>query len=576
MTQLSDNEPEPQHQGAAATTLDADRLWELIQAGRGLVAELDAERLFGELLEVARRVTGARYAALGILDEHRTELERFITRGIEPEQHRAIGDLPRGRGILGLLIQDPQPLRLSAIGEHPKAYGFPPGHPPMRNFLGVPILVRHQAFGNLYLTDKADGEFDEADEQAVVILAAWAAIAVENARLYGETASRRDELERANRGLQAATTIARAVGAETDLDALLDLVVKRARALVDARTLVIWLQEGDELAVAACAGEVPPGGGDARVPLVGTVSGEVARSGIGERIGDAGAALRLSLNRLGLEASAALLVPLSFRGHVSGLMAAYDHLGPERRFSEEDEELLKGFAASAATAVATAQSVADDRLRQRLRAAEQERGRWARELHDETLQSLASLVVGLRSARRSQEQSMEEEAMDAAVAQLQEEIRNLRALITQLRPAALDELGVKAALEGLVDRIDPDRTTVELKVDLDYEGGRRSTRHAPELEATIYRLVQEALNNAITHADAQTIRIEVVEYDGTVTIIVADDGAGFDTAQRSEGFGVLGMNERVALAEGTLKITSEPGEGTTVLATLPVPHRPQP
>jgi signal transduction histidine kinase len=576
MTQLSDDQPEAEHGSAAATTLDADRLWELIQAGRGLVAELDLERVFGELLDVARRVTGARYAALGILDERRTELERFITRGIEPEQHRAIGDLPRGRGILGLLIHDPQPLRLSDIGEHPKAYGFPPGHPLMHSFLGVPILIRNQAFGNLYLTDKVEGDFDEADEQAAVILAAWAAIAVENARLYGETASRRDELERANRGLRAATTIARAVGAETDLDALLDLIVKRARALVDARTLAIWLEEGDELAVAACAGETPRHVGDARIPLVGTVSGEVARSRVGERIGDAGAVLRLSLDRLGLEASAALLVPLSYRGRVAGLMAAYDHLGPERRFSPEDEELLQGFAASAATAVAMAQNVADERLRQRLHAAEQERGRWARELHDETLQGLASLVVGLRTARRSEDQGTEEEAMDAAVAQLQDEIRNLRALISQLRPAALDELGVKAALEGLVDRIDPDRATVELGVDLDYEGGRRSTRHAPELEATIYRLVQEALNNALSHGNAPTVRIEVVEYEETITIVVADNGTGFDTAKRTEGFGLLGMRERVELAEGTLTITSESGQGTTVLATLPARHQPQP
>ena len=180
-----------------------------------------------------------------------------------------------------------------------------------------PILVREPVFGNLYLTDKEQGDFDEADEQAAVILAAWAAIAVENARLYGETTARGDELERANRGLQAITTISRAVGAETDLAVLLDLIVKRARALVDARTMVVWLQDGDDLAVAASAGETPRHAGEARIPLVGSVSGEVARSGVGERIGDAGAALRLSLDRLGIEATAAILVPLAFRGRVS-------------------------------------------------------------------------------------------------------------------------------------------------------------------------------------------------------------------------------------------------------------------
>jgi signal transduction histidine kinase len=564
---------EPEALASPAPTLDAPRLWELIQAGRVLVAKLDVDRVIGELLDVARRVTGARYAAVGILDERRSELERFITRGIDQEAHRAIGDLPRGRGILGLLIQDPQPLRLREIGDHPQSYGFPPAHPPMHSFLGVPILIRNQPFGNLYLTDKAEGEFDEGDEQAAVILAAWAAIAVENARLYGEASASRDEFERANRGLQAIATVARAVGAETDLDILLDLIVKRARALVNARTVVIWLQDGDELAVAATAGEAPRHGADARIPLAGSVSGEVARSGVGERIADAGGSLRLSLDRLGLEASAALLAPLSFRGQTSGLIAAYDHLGAVRRFSRDDEELLGSFAASAATAVANTQSVAEERLRESLNAAEQERQRWARELHDQTLQGLASLAVGLRSARRTGDAAQLDEAVDAAVAQLQDEMRDLRALITQLRPAALDDLGLGAAIQGLRDRLDPRGPSVEVRVDLDFEEGRHPTRLEPELEATIYRLVQEALNNALTHAEASSMRVGVVEDAGAVTIHVGDDGTGFDPGQRTGGFGLMGMRERVELVGGTIEIASEPGAGTDVRATVPARHR---
>ena len=132
--------------------LDEHRLRQLIEAGRGLVAELDPELVLSRLLEVACEMTGARYAALGVLDSERRELERFITRGIDEEGQRAIGALPRGRGVLGLLIEDPKPLRLTDVGEHPRSYGFPAGHPPMRSFLGVPIMIQGEAWGNLYLT----------------------------------------------------------------------------------------------------------------------------------------------------------------------------------------------------------------------------------------------------------------------------------------------------------------------------------------------------------------------------------------------------------------------------------------
>ena len=164
--------------------VDEHRLQRLIDVGRVLVSELDLEVVLKRVLEVARELTGARYAALGILDERRKALERFLTLGIDDETRAVIGDLPRGRGVLGILISDPKPLRLDKVGEHPRSYGFPPGHPPMGSFLGVPILIRGEAYGNLYLTEKEGGEFSEADEQSAVILADWAAIAIDNARLY--------------------------------------------------------------------------------------------------------------------------------------------------------------------------------------------------------------------------------------------------------------------------------------------------------------------------------------------------------------------------------------------------------
>ena len=254
---------------------DERRLARLIDAGRGLLSELDLETVLDRLLETAAELTGARYAALGILDDERRELDRFLTRGIDEETHRVIGDLPRGRGLLGVLIDEPRPLRLDDVGDHPRSYGFPPGHPPMRTFLGVPILIRGQAWGNLYLTEKAGGEpFTAEDEEAVIVLADWAAIAIDNARLYRDVAARREELERAVRGLQATAAIARAVGGETELERILELVVKRGRALVDAHDVLIMLRDGEDLVIAAGAGHVTIGD-RARVPLSGSTAGEV-------------------------------------------------------------------------------------------------------------------------------------------------------------------------------------------------------------------------------------------------------------------------------------------------------------
>src|SRR5215207_3641597 len=165
--------------------LERRRLERLLELGRSLVEDLDLELVLKRVLDAARELTGARYAALGILDERREQLERFLTAGIDETTRQAIGDLPRGRGVLGVLIHDPRPLRLAAVGDHPESFGFPIGHPPMKSFLGVPIRVGDEAFGNLYLTDKHGGdEFDDADERTLVALADWAAIAIGNARRH--------------------------------------------------------------------------------------------------------------------------------------------------------------------------------------------------------------------------------------------------------------------------------------------------------------------------------------------------------------------------------------------------------
>ena len=548
------------------------RLARLVEVGRSLVAELDLEVVLDRVLDVARELTGARYAALGILDERKEELEQFLTVGIDPERREEIGALPRGRGVLGLLIRDPQPLRLANVGAHPESYGFPPGHPPMETFLGVPIIVRGEAWGNLYLTEKQGGAFTDEDQEALLILADWAAIAIENARLYQGVEQRRGELERAVRGLEATLEIARALAGETELERVLELIVKRGRALVEAKGVVIMLLERDELTVAATAGTIADTAEGARLPVAGSLSGEVVLAGRPERILDVQARLKGRATVMA-GVTSALLVPLVFRGEPHGVLAAFDRrtAGPE--FSDDDEQLLAGFAASAAAAVATARSVAEERLRLSIDAAEQERKRWARELHDDTLQGLAGVGVLLGSAVRAGSDDAMRRGIEAAQAQIREEVAKLRGLIAELRPAALDEIGLRAAVEGLIERTAATQG-LEISAAVELASDSGAPRLAPEIENTAYRIVQEALTNVAKHAGATRAEVRVTEAGDRLEVEVRDDGRGFEPSAASTGFGLTGMRERVEMLGGALALESSPaGLGTLVRASLPLHRR---
>jgi len=545
-----------------------------MEAMPDIISELDLESLLQRVLVTACDLTGARFAALGVLDEDRQELERFITRGIDDHTRAEIGDLPRGRGVLGVLIEHPVPLRLADVGSHASSYGFPPGHPAMTTFLGVPVLIRGEAWGNLYLTEKEGGPFTEADEEATVVLAAWAGIAIENARLYDRERIRAEELERAMRGMRATTDIAKAVGGEMELGRVLELIVKRGRALVDARSLIITLLQGDDLVVSAAAGDYTPALLDARVPLAGSLGGSALSRKLPLRLSDVSAQLRFTLHDY-VEADGGLIVPLLYRGRAVGVLYAFDRQSAGPEFSRDDEQLLEAFAASAATAVAAAQEFTAHGLRRSIEASERERRRWARELHDQTLQDMAGLRIALSAARRQDAADALAAAVDDTIARLGDGIAALRAIITDLRPAALDQLGPKAALEALVERARsaPDAPEIDLLVDLDFEAQRQPTRHAPAIEDVTYRLIQEALSNVLKHASAGRVEISAVERDGSVHIDVRDDGRGFDTDQDATGFGLIGMRERVALVDGTLDVHSVPGGGTDLHAELPVRRR---
>jgi signal transduction histidine kinase len=559
--------------GLHGMSRDDTKLRRLHDVGRSLVTELDPELVFDRILAVAREITGAQYAALGVLNETRTELERFLTAGIDEDDRRAIGDLPRGRGVLGVLIEDPRPLRLSDVGSHPDSYGFPASHPMMHSFLGVPIAIRGEAWGNLYLAEKTGGAaFTDEDEDAAVVLADYAATAIGNARLYQRSEQRRKELERAVLGLEASRDIADAIGTSLELERILELIAKRGRALITARTVVIMLCDGPDLVVAACAGHATEAAGR-RIPIAAATSGELLARGRSERIDDVAARLRISPEEIGVpDARSALLVPMFHSGEPVGVLAAFDRTGEVRSFSAADEQLMRTFAASAATAVAMSRSVTTDRLRSTIEAADVERARLARELHDETLQTLGALRVSLASALRQGDPDNSLRTMEQAIGDIELAIENLRSLIADLRPSLLDDLGLQPAIESLLERCRGDALEITSELSLE-TGVGVDTAPDRELETTIYRLVQEALTNVVKHANASHVHV-VMRADGVQVIVeVTDDGRGFDVSVPATGFGLAGMRERVFLAGGMLELDSSQS-GTAIRARLPTPEPP--
>jgi signal transduction histidine kinase len=305
-----------------------------------------------------------------------------------------------------------------------------------------------------------------------------------------------------------------------------------------------------------------------RIPIEGSLGGQVLRSCRAERLADAPGRLRFRLaERVG--AQTGLLVPLVFRDQAVGVVAAFDRVAGGPEFSAEDERLMEAFAASAATAVATAQTVETQTLERSVEASELERRRWARELHDDSLQELAAVKLRLAALAR-----VKPEDLPAAVAQAIEHvdasIQAMRSLITDMRPPSLDQLGVGAALEALAERWSAlSGIDARLDIDLRFDAGQETTRLAPLVETTIYRVVQEALTNVAKHAGARRASVTVVERDGSIEIAVTDDGRGFSRDEPSDGFGLIGMRERIRLAGGRHDVESSPGHGTTVHARIP-------
>jgi signal transduction histidine kinase len=533
-----------------------------------MVSKRDPEAVLDDVLEAARELTGARYAALGTLAPDRRELDRFLFVGIDEQTRERIGPLPTGHGILGELIRDPRPLRLARISDHPRSYGFPAGHPQMETFLGVPLMIRDQVYGNLYLGEKADGaEFTDDDERVLIVLAEWAAIAIDNARAHQHADSQRRDLERAMLGLQAIVALSREVEAETELPRVLELVTKRARALIEARSCLCVLLDGDVLTVVEVAGEVDRGVIGARLSP-GSVAEDALRAGQAQRVGERTGTFFPDLS---MSPDHGVVLPMRARGIDVGVLAILGRTEDRGEFTSDDLLALESFTTGAAGAISATRAVADEKIRLSMLSSERERQRWARELHDETLQELGALNVSLEAALQVPDPAVARGGIARAHEQVGEIIEGIRRLINELRPVALDQLGLGAGLETLAQRLtDRGGLSIDLDVDLAYESGREATRLGPELESIVYRTVQEALTNVVKHAGANEARVSIDERDGTLTVVVEDDGRGFEPSADHEGFGLLGMHERASLAGGELTIGPGTRGGTRVRAEFPV------
>lgn len=369
-----------------------DRQRALVEAGIALSSELELDAILDKLVRTAAELTDARYAALGVLARGHQHLERFITVGVTDEERAAIGPAPRGRGILGVLIDDARPLRLHDLTRDPRSSGIPPNHPPMHSFLGVPIMLRGVAFGNLYLAEKYGGDFTEEDEEVTTLLAAQAAVAIGNAR-------------------------------RVERDALAHVV----------------------------------------------------------------------------------------------------------------------------------------------RAQEAERRRLARELHDGTGQALTSVLLGLSSVEHAPDLASARTAASSLRELVVSTLRDVRQLAVELRPKALDDFGLDPALRRLGQSV---RETSG--VDVQVESLIGHARLAADVETAVYRIVQEALSNVVRHAHADRVSIVATRRAGSVSLMIEDDGRGFEVDRQVEGMGLAGMRERVGLLDGAIEIESAAGKGTTIAIELPL------
>ena len=534
--------------------LDAqERLRGLLDAVVGINADLSLERALERIVTAACTLADAEFGALGVLGGGPgRRLREFVTHGLTPEQRAAIGDLPAGHGILGLIIDRPEPLRLPVLGQHPSSYGFPPHHPPMQTFLGVPIRIRDQVFGNLYLTEKrGGGTFTVEDEDVVVALAAAAGVVIENARLFEDTTLRR-------RWLEAAAEVSSALLTYTDASAALTLVALRAREVPGADTAAVLVPADDHrLQVVAVAGLPEDDLVGTYLETPGTHLEEVDGATAAIVLPDVTDDQRAPLELLGGPAGSLALVPLRTSVARYGVLVVGWSLAAEQAFLDTDVRQIEAYADQAALAMQVAQGRED---RSRL-AVFEDRDRIGRDLHDLVIQRLFAIGLTLENASRLAERPEVTTRLSTAVDDIDATIKDIRRTIFELsappesrdlRAQLGDALEVVAPALGFL----PHLTTV----------GPVDAAVGDEVRGHLLAVLREALTNAARHAGATAVEV-VVAVDDEVVLTVRDDGAGYRPGERRSG--VRNMTERAESLGGTFSVGTRADGGTELVWRVP-------
>jgi signal transduction histidine kinase len=537
------------------------RLRGLVAANRMIIGDLSLETLLQSIVQAACDLVDARYGALGVIAPGGDSLQSFITVGIDEQTAAEIGELPKGKGLLGALIEDPRPIRLARIDDDPRSAGLPPNHPPMTSFLGVPIAIRDEVFGNLYLTESARGQFSGDDEEVVLSLAATAGVAIENARLF-------EQAERRQRWLQASMEVTTQL-LSADGDEPLQLIAREARAISDADivTVVLPMPGRDTLMVEVVASREPTELAGYQFEPENTLSSQAIATGLPVMINDATHQHQVPMHlSTAIEAGAVMAVPLSTSNGVRGALVVGRVFGADP-FDAEDLDMATTFANHAAVAL----ELADARSSEQRIVVLEDRDRIARDLHDHVIQrlfaaglSLDGMLGGLPDEERRR--------ISGVVDDIDETIKQIRTSIFELRGHLGPATGsVRTQLLGVIAEVRP---LLPAEPQIEFAGPVDSVIPEAVVE-DVFAVLREALTNIARHAEATAVHIRLTASANEAHLEIADDGVGLGTTTRRSG--LANLRQRAELRGGSLTIESladpppEPRPGTRLHWTVPLP-----